>query len=499
MSAPYTTQLLNTPSVHSKTVIHRIYSTWSYVTEGLVNVTWRPLSRVARDNILSLLQRIEVGQLKIITPQQTWTFGCPCEQGLEATLHVKSDAFWKRVAFFTDLGLAEAYMNGDVDCDDMSSLLKILILNRGRFGNVTGLTNALSYICGILTLSSFDGDLSNSRANISSHYDLGNTMYVGVVSPCMTGGRADFDLHPPSRFSAFLSEDMNYSSAIFKDYNEDLKPDGKVIESLEDAQMRKMRTILKKVRIRPGDRVLEIVGTGWGSLAILAASTVECTIDTVTLSVHQANMARKRIEEAGLSDRVKVYNMDFRECMNKPEWKGAFDRFISIEMIENVGKDYQDDFWRVADWALKKDTAIGFVQVISLPEARVRQYDQNADFVQKWVIFPGCYIPSLHFIIDSMYKGSEGRLTVDSVYNIGPHYARTLREWKRKFCANWEPVIAKALKHEYDLCPEELEVFRRKWMCDDYCEVGFATRTLGDHCITFTRDGHIDFGCDLEI
>ncbi|KAF8634283.1 hypothetical protein AX17_004238 [Amanita inopinata Kibby_2008] len=356
--APYTTQLLKTPSVHQQSLVHRLSSLWSYVAEGLVNVTWAPLSRVARDNILNLLQKIEVGELKIVASGETWAFGAP--SNLTATLHIRSDAFWTRVAFFTDLGLAEAFMNGDVDCDDISTLLKILILNQRRLGTVKNFASSISSICGILTAYSFDGHLSNSRANISAHYDLGNTM-----------------------FSAFLSEDMCYSSAIFKDIDEDLTSDGKITETLENAQICKMRTILSKVKIRPGDRVLEI-GTGFGSLAILAASTIDCTIETITLSVHQATLARKRIEGAGLTDRITVHNMDFRECMNKPEWKESFDRFISIEMIENVGKDYLEDYWRVVDWALKKDAGVGFVQVISLPEARVKQYDNDVDFIQKW-------------------------------------------------------------------------------------------------------------------
>lgn len=111
-------------------------------------------------------------------------------------------------------------------------------------------------------------------------------------------------------------------------------------------------------------------GTGFGSLSILAAQTVDCTITTVTLSVHQSELARSRIASAGLQDRITVYNMDFRECIQYPEWAGSFDRFISIEMIENIGKDFIAEYWRVVDWALKKTSAIGVAQVISMPEAR---------------------------------------------------------------------------------------------------------------------------------
>ncbi|KAJ7279676.1 CFS1-like protein [Mycena rebaudengoi] len=362
-----------------------------------------------------------------------------------------------RVVLFTDLGLAEAFMYGDVDCEDVSSLIQILIANRRELmaGTDTLLPSLLSK-GRALTSSKFIGSLANSRANISAHYDLGNTM-----------------------FSTFLSEDMNYSSAIFKDFNEDLEPTITIRESLEDAQLRKVRLILKKANILPGQRVLEI-GTGWGSLAILAAKNFGCTVETVTLSSNQCELARERIEQANVSDRITVYCMDFRECKLKPEWAGAFDKFISIEMIETP------------DWALKPDTGIGVVQGISIPEARVKSYDADADFVQKWVIYAFTYI------IETLNAGSMGRLVVDSVLNIGPHYARTLREWKRKFLSNWEGVVAKALIAQYNLDSEGLEIFKRKWICADYCEAAFKTRTLGDHIITFTREGNVSFGCDVD-
>ncbi|KAJ6590067.1 CFS1-like protein [Mycena vulgaris] len=389
---------------------------------------------------------------------------------------------------FKDLGFAEAFMFGEVDCDDMSILLKVLIANRE---NLNGLNHFWANVLSKgqrLTTYRFLGDLSTSRANISAHYDLGNTM-----------------------FAAFLSEDMNYSSAVFKHYNEDLEKQKDPLESLESAQQRKMEMILTKAGIKPGHRVLEI-GTGWGSLSILAATRVDCQIDTITLSSEQCALARERINDAGVSDRVTVHCMDFREALLKPEWAGAFDRFISIEMIENVGKDFVAEYWKVVDWAMKPTTGVGVVQVITVPEARIEEYDQGADFIQKWsmfcriplsiadrsLVFPGCYIPSLAFVIDTMNRGSSGRLTVDSVFNIGLHYGRTLREWKRKFLRNWEPIIAAKLEETYKLNPADLEVFKRKWTYYfDYCEAGFATRTLGDHVITFTRDGNLAFGCSL--
>ncbi|KAF7326710.1 CFS1-like protein [Mycena sanguinolenta] len=425
---------------------------WCSFTETITSAGGRILHPIARNNILSVLNEITVGRFTVATDSGTITFGV-AEDDLRATLRVKSEAFWMRVALFTDLGLAEAFMFGRRWVQYHYS--SILIANRRALtaGTDTILVWTLSK-GRLLTRNKFIGNLTNSRANISAHYDLGNAM-----------------------FSAFLSEDMNYSSAIFKDFNEDLDPTTSVRESLEDAQLRKTRLVLKKANILPGQRVLEL-GTGWGSLAILAAKMFDCTVETVTLSFNQAAFARERIEDAKLSNKITVHCMDFRECTLHPEWAGSFDRVISVEMLNHIGKDFLIEYWAVIDWALKPDTGVGVIQGICIPEARVAQYDTSVDFAQKWC---------------------AGHLVVDSVLNIGPHYSRTLREWKRKFLANWNSVIAKALVAQYNLDAEGLEIFKRKWIYYfDYSEAGCRTRTLGTYMVTFTREGNVDFGCDVE-
>ncbi|KAJ7453429.1 hypothetical protein FB451DRAFT_1013013, partial [Mycena latifolia] len=109
------------------------------------------------------------------------------------------------------------------------------------------------------------------------------------------------------------------------------------------------------------------------------------------------------------------------------------------------------------------------------------------------LVFPGGYLPSFTLIIQTLNKGSAGRLIVDSVLNIGPHYARTLREWKYKFLATWDTIFAKAPIEQYDLDLASLEIFKRH----DYCEAGFRTRMLDDHIVTFTWEGHVAFSCGV--
>jgi len=255
--------------------------------------------------------------------------------------------------------------------------------------------------------------------------------------------------------------------------------------------------LIKRLKVEPGQRVLEL-GTGWGSLAILLAQTVDCQIDTITLSFEQAQAAAERVASAGFSHCIAVHHMDFREIRNNADWENAFDRFISIEMIENVGKDFIAEYWSVVNWALRPMGAVGTVQVITMPEYRIAEYDKGADFIQKW-IFPGAYIPSVSYLIKTMEQGSSGCLLIDSIVNIGPHYARTLREWKRKFLANWDTLGKQYIKDEHHLSDQQLDIFMRKWIYYfDYCEAGFACRHLGDHVITFTRPHNVSFGCVVE-
>ncbi|KIJ24324.1 hypothetical protein M422DRAFT_80693, partial [Sphaerobolus stellatus SS14] len=260
------------------------------------------------------LKQLKHGHLRIVTSEEILTFG---EGGLSPDLsveiRVKRPVFWTRVLLFKDMGFAEAYMYGDG---------KKKPLGREEFKMDSYVASIIS-APRLLTAVRFLGDITTTRANISAHYDIGNTM-----------------------FTAFLSKDMNYSSAIFKDFNEDLqRSSGIQLETLEEAQTRKMLNVISKADIREGHRVLEI-GSGWGGIAILAAQKTGCSVETLTLSSEQKELAEARIAEAGLSDKITVHLMDYRKIVNRPEWEHYFDRFISVEMMEHVGKDFFEEYWR---------------------------------------------------------------------------------------------------------------------------------------------------------
>ncbi|KAI0343565.1 CFS1-like protein [Trametopsis cervina] len=464
------------------------------------------------------LQGIAQGQLIIEKPLETYYFPAKTDNSQlhvsavatssrpKATIVLKNRRFFLRLVASPDLGFAEAYMFGDIDVepDQLVDVFRIFILNSRTKVITSFTTSALTRIFSIparVTVGRFVASLQNAQPNISAHYDLGNDI-----------------------FAAFLSKDMTYSCAIFPSLDADLKlgESGPAREGMEDdlhnAQMRKLRHIIEKADIRPGHRVLEI-GSGWGSLSCLIAETIEnTTIETITLSVQQADYVQNKLVQDGLTDRVRVHLMDYRAM--PLEWQGAFDRVVSIEMIEAVGKEFYETYFAKIDWALKKDTGVAVIQGITIPEARDAEYVKTEDFIRKWVrsyckplihVFPGGILPTVTQLTSAVVSAASGRLLVESINNIGPHYARTLREWRRRFEAGIGPSVitlkvhctcVTALRDEFpDVMQgargrEEIEVFRRKWIyyfC--YCEVGFTMRLLGVHILTLTREGNADYGC----
>ena len=197
--------------------------------------------------------------------------------------------------------------------------------------------------------------------------------------------------HP---ISGFLSKDMSYSCAIFDSSDQDkgvgMSGEGssvRDVDELHEGQVRKMKNAIDKAHILPGQRILDI-GCGWGSLAIMIAECIPSTkIDAITLSVHQQTLAQERIALAGLSDRITIHLMDYRNMPS--DWKNAFDRVISIEMIEHVGKDFLEAFWSAVHWAMKLKDAIGVVQVITMPEASRSVTSALTSFLSK-NCFSGC-------------------------------------------------------------------------------------------------------------
>jgi cyclopropane-fatty-acyl-phospholipid synthase len=227
-------------------------------------------------------------------------------------------------------------MLSEVSTTDLVPFFKIFILNR-KYTSTGTVTSSISTSASALLRKT--NTLANARLHIAAHYDISNVMFAG-----------------------FLSPDMTYSCAIFRSLSDPLHAN----ESLEEAQDRKLTRFIENTHIKKGDCVLEI-GTGWGSFAIKAVQETGCKVISLTLSQEQQVLAEERIREAGLEDKIEVRLCDYRN-MNVPE-EGPFDKIVSIEMLEAVGKEFWDTYFACIDKLLKKDGGIAAFQCITIPEA----------------------------------------------------------------------------------------------------------------------------------
>ncbi|SNX82209.1 related to cyclopropane-fatty-acyl-phospholipid synthase [Melanopsichium pennsylvanicum] len=467
-----------------------------------------------------------------------------------AILIVKSDSFWTRMFFGADLGFAEAYMIGDVDTPDLGSVFDLFIFNRSSLNNLETISLASSLISSVQAMLNrrYANTKVGSLRNIGAHYDISNTMYKAFLSKDMTYSCAVFDTldadvngpllqglnqqtravmgtainghliagaangtFEPLRFTPdpinmnSNSNNSNNSNDVAErpgdlptppsEAEGEAQSDANDYDELEQAQKNKLQLIIKRANIRPGDRVLEI-GTGWGSFAIEAVRMTGCTVDSVTLSVEQKALAEQRIAAAGMDSKIKVHLMDYRDF--PASWTDSFDRVCSIEMLEAVGIEFLPTYFSCVDRVLKKQGGVAVFQCITISENRAEAYYKGVDFIKKW-IFPGGVLPSVTSLVNGATDGSKGNLILDTLVSIGPHYARTLREWKNRFEANFNKVIRPALLRDHDeisRLPEsqkqiEVDVFRRKWIYYFvYCEVGFTQRVINDHILAFTRENN---------
>jgi len=444
------------------------------------SLTWGPALSVAKPAILSVFSKIERGTLLLVDEpaglrqvfgqklgakyNESLTNGDYVPRRADAIPRVevviKSEAFWMRLFLFADMGFAESYMLGEIECEDLTAFFQLFIVNREEMGNGTTWFSSLSIA--ISSLARTTNTLSNALLNISAHYDISNDM-----------------------FAAFLSPDMTYSCPIWKKDPDLSKPE----ETLEQAQMTKLNRFIDGARIKPSDHVLEI-GTGWGSFAIEAVRKTGCRVTSLTLSKEQKALAEERINAAGFSDRIDVRLTDYR-ALETPE--RPFDKIVSIEMLEAVGQEFLGTYFACIDRLLKKNGGIAVFQCITMPEGRHEAYSKGEDFINHY-IFPGGYLPSTTQLLNHISKESRGTLIVENVENIGGHYSKTLRLWKEEFLRNFDSKIRPALKREHDnMSEEEIDVFRRKWeYYFTYCEAGFLTKTLGDVIITVGREGALE-------
>lgn len=384
----------------------------------------------AKAQILKRLKHLKVGRLTILDGDECYDFGStfPINQdSIKTTIKVNDPRFYGEIAFGGSIGAGEAYMLGYWSADNLTEVIRLMCLNQSVMDALEGgyewLTKPLMKTLHWLNSNTAEG----SRKNIAAHYDLGNDM-----------------------FSLFLDTTMMYSSAIFASET----------STLLDASNLKLKTICDKLDLKATDHVVEI-GTGWGGFAIYAAIHYGCKITTTTISKQQYELAKSRVQAAGLEDQITLLLEDYRDLT------GTFDKLVSIEMVEAVGHQYYDTYFAKVG-ALLKPNGLALIQAITIADQRYESAKSSVDFIQRY-IFPGSCIPSVTAMTSSITKVSDLRLT--DLEDIGPHYATTLRVWRENFFEN----VAGIRQLGYS------EEFIKMWefyLC--YCEGGFEERALGD-------------------
>lgn len=356
------------------------------------------------------------GAITVTFPSgRTRTLGDP-RTGPHAVLRLKNFNVLKAAMRRGTLGFAEAYIDGDIEIGDLTALFRFFLRNRDILGRAgRGLFRRATMAYHLARPNTREG----ARRNISEHYDLGNDFYALWLDPTMT-----------------------YSSAYFA--GQDI--------GLEEAQKAKYQRIMVMADIGPGDHVLEI-GSGWGGFAETAARR-GARVRAITLSSRQLAYGQERLEALGLDELGTLALEDYRDTT------GAFDRVVSIEMIEAVGQAHWPDYFKAVHDRLKPGGTAA-IQAITIAERDFDDYRAGPDFIQRY-IFPGGML-----LTGTVMREAAARvgLVLEQIDNFRLDYARTLHLWRTAFLERW-PAIEKL---GYG------EAFKRKWAYYlAYCEAGFA-------------------------
>ena len=397
------------------------------------------------DNFFS---KIKIGTLEVIYKDGTIKLYGEKKIEEKITLEIYNNRFFTRVMLYGDIGFSESYIDEDFETSNLTKLIELALLNAKYLGTTS--ENEKNKLINLMPVfnkikhSLRKNSKTNSRKNISAHYDLSNDFY-----------------------KLMLDETMMYSSAVFSHKNEDLY----------EAQKNKLEKLSSKLNLKEGSKVLEI-GSGWGAMALHLANDKGCDVTTVTLSVEQKKLCEDRFKEHNIEDKIDILLKDYRDL------NGKFDAIIAVEMFEAVGKEYFHIFFKKCQELLKPNGVL-VLQVITMPDQRYKDYSKGTDFIQKY-IFPGGHLPSISKILEVTSKHT--RLNLNHLEEFTEDYAKTLNIWHE----NFEKKLEEVKKLGFD------EYFIRMWkMYLNYCEAAFLTRNINLHQLVFTRDQNIDLNKGL--
>ncbi len=372
--------------------------------------------------VFSSLKLIKKGHLILTNyDDEKYLFGDP-SQKLKVKIKINKPGLTYQIVKSGSTGLAEAYIRGDFETDDLTNLIELTAKN----------IKLVYKFSGLLDFSLFNkiknfllkNNKSRSKKNISKHYDLGNEF-----------------------FSLWLDPTLTYSSAIFDQKDNDL----------EKAQINKYKKLVELIRPKSGNKILEI-GCGWGGFAEYVGKNHDVKLDCITISKKQFEYASNRIFKNGLNEKINIQFMDYRDVKQK------YNSIASIEMIEAVGQNYLENYFKSIKTNLVRDGSAA-IQAITIDDNLFDRYKTKEDFIQKY-IFPGGFLPSKKKLYD---LSQNNGLAINQYNSYGLHYSNTLKIWRDEFFKKWEEISKQGFDNK----------FKRMWhFYLSYCEAGFKSKNL---------------------
>jgi len=378
--------------------------------------------KVSDKIVFNILSKINYGYLEITSfDGNVFKFGNP-EDNLKANLIIKKPNFTYNLVSGGSIGFAECYMRGEFETNNLSNLIELTARNIKIIYKFSGLLDLP--VINFIKNKIIKNTKNRSKDNIAKHYDLGN----------------DF-------FSLWLDDTLTYSSAIFENET----------KNLAEAQNNKYQKLIDLINPNNGDKVLEI-GCGWGGFAEYIGKKYDVKLDCITISQKQFEYTKERIHKCGLNEKVNIEIKDYRDL------KGKYNSIASIEMIEAVGQNYLDSYFKTIKGNLSENGKVA-IQAITIDDSLFDRYKNKQDFIQKY-IFPGGFLPNKNSI--NKYVSDNG-LTINSYISYADDYANTLAIWKEEFSKKWNLIKNQG----FDL------TFKRMWeFYLSYCEAGFKSKNI---------------------
>ena len=380
------------------------------------------INKISDTIVYNTLKNIKHGYLEIINFEgDVLKFG-DLKEDLKVKIIIKHPDLNYKLIRYGSIGLAESYMQGYFQTDNLTNLIELTARNIKLIYKFSGILDFP--IINFIKNKIIKNTKKRSKKNIAKHYDLGN----------------DF-------FSLWLDETLTYSSAIFENEN----------QLLSEAQNNKYQKLINLIKPKDNSKVLEI-GCGWGGFAEYFGKKYNAKLDCITISKKQYDFAKERIHKAGLNEKVNIEIKDYRDLQNK------YDSIVSIEMIEAVGQNYLQNYFNIIKNNISEKGNVA-IQAITIDDSLFDRYKNKQDFIQKY-IFPGGFLPSKK----SLYKYADDNGLKFNEYNsYAKHYSDTLIIWRKEFNKKWDLIKNQG----FDLN------FKKMWeFYLSYCEAGFKSKNI---------------------